>query len=149
VWPRGTDVAAEIFVDTGAWFALQVLDDRWHREAAETLQAMLTRGHMLLTTNLVVGETYTLLRRTQGHEAAFRFVETLERSPRLTQVHVDEDLEREVFALLRRYRDQAFSFVDGSSFAVMRQRRVRRALAFDAHFAAAGFARVPTDEPLG
>jgi uncharacterized protein len=141
-------VAAELFVDTGAWFALQVSDDRWHREATETLRTALTRGHTLVTTNLVVGETYTLLRRTQGHEAAFRFIETLDRSPRLMPIHVDEDLERETFALLRRYRDQAFSFVDGASFVVMQRRRIRRALAFDAHFATAGFGRVPLDEPL-
>lgn len=141
-------MAAELFVDTGAWLAFQIRDDRWHREAVETLKAGLDRGHALVTTNLVVGETYTYLRRTQGHEAAFRFVETLERSPRLTQVHVDEDTERQAFALLRRYRDQAFSFVDGTSFVVMQQRRIRRALAFDAHFATAGFVRVPVDEPV-
>lgn len=141
-------MAAELFVDTGAWFALQVSDDRWHREAEAALRAALARGHLLLTTNLVVGETYTLLRRTQGHEAAFRFVETLDRSPRLSQLHVDEDLERETFALLRRYHDQAFSFVDGASFVVMQRRRMRRALAFDVHFATAGFVRVPVDEPI-
>jgi uncharacterized protein len=141
-------VAAELFVDTGAWFALQVADDRWHGDAADSLRAVLARGHALVTTNLVVGETYTLLRRTVGHEAAFRFVDTLDRSPRLTQVHVDEDLEREAFALLRRYRDHAFSFVDGASFVVMQRRRIRCALAFDVHFATAGFARVPQDGPL-
>ena len=141
-------MVAELFVDTGAWLALQILDDRWHEQAAEALRTGLARGYALLTTNLVVGETYTYLRRAQGHEAAFRFIETLERSPRLVQVHVDEELERQAFALLRRYRDQAFSFVDGASFVVMHQRRIRRALAFDAHFATAGFVRVPLDEPL-
>jgi len=38
-----------------------------------------------------------------------------------------------------------FSFVDGVSFAVMRQRKLRSAFAFDAHFATAGFSRVPVD----
>jgi uncharacterized protein len=141
-------VAAELFVDTGAWVALQDPTDQWHGEASAALKAVLARSHLLVTTNLVVGETYTFLRRTAGHEAAFRFIATLERSPRLTLVHVDEELERQAFALLRRYRDQAFSFVDGASFVVMRERRIRRALAFDSHFAAAGFVRVPQDEPL-
>ena len=141
-------MGAELFVDTGAWFALQVADDRWHTDAAHSVRAALARGHVLVTTNLVVGETYTLLRRTLGHAAAFRFVDTLDRSPRLTQVHVDEALEREAFALLRRYGDHAFSFVDGASFVVMQRRRIRRALAFDVHFATAGFVRVPQDEPL-
>ena len=141
-------MVGEVFVDTGAWVALQDPDDRWHRQAAAALEASLARGHALVTTNLVVGETYTFLRRTVGHEAAFRFIETLERSPRLTLVHVDEEQERQAFALLRRYRDQAFSFVDGASFVVMRKRGIRRAFAFDSHFAAAGFVRVPQDEPV-
>jgi hypothetical protein len=142
-------VAAEIFLDTGAWVALQVPDDEWHEAAGATLRALLARATPLVTTNLVVGETYTYLRRTQGYQAAFRFVETLERSPRLTLVHVDEELERQAFALLRRHRDQAFSFVDGASFVVMRERGIHRAFAFDRHFAAAGFVRVPQDEPVG
>jgi hypothetical protein len=141
-------VAAELFVDTGAWVALQDPSDQWHGEASAALKAVLAQGHPLATTNLVVGETYTFLRRTAGHDAAFRFIETLERSPRLTVVHVDEETERQAFALLRRYRDQAFSFVDGTSFVVMQQRTIRRALAFDSHFAAAGFVRVPQDEPV-
>ena len=141
-------MAAEVFVDTGAWVALQDPDDRWHREAAAALEASLARGQAPVTTNLVVGETYTYLRRTAGHQAAFRFVDTLDRSPRLTLVHVDAEVERQAFALLRRYRDQSFSFVDGTSFVVMQQRRIRRALAFDAHFATAGFVRVPVDEPI-
>jgi predicted nucleic acid-binding protein len=141
-------VTGELFVDTGWFFALQVPDDRWHRVARESLERTLHTGAHLVTTNHVVGETYSLLLKTHGHAAAWRFVDALERSPRLEQVHVDEKTEREAYGILRRYRDQAFSFVDGTSFAIMRQRKARLALAFDRHFAAAGFSRVPLDAPV-
>jgi hypothetical protein len=44
---------------------------------------------------------------------------------------------------LSRYSDQEFSFTDAVSFAVMRQRRIREALALDQHFSTAGFEVVP------
>ena len=141
-------MAMDIFVDTGAWYAIQDADDRWHAEAAATLKALVARGARLITSNHVVGETYTLLVRTQGHAAAFRFVETLGASGRVTLTYIDEATEREAFALLRRFADQAFSFVDGTSFALMHKRRLRKAFAFDRHFSVAGFIRLPIDEPI-
>jgi len=61
------------------------------------------------------------------------------------RVFVEEDVERRAFVLIERYRDHDFSFVDGTSFTVMRAQRIRHAFAFDAHFATAGFLRVPLD----
>lgn len=138
-------MSREVFVDTGAWFALQVPDDAWHAPAAFALQRILGQGRTLLTTNLVVGETYSLLVRTHGHAAAWRFLDVLARSPRLQRIHVDTKAEQEAYELLRRFADQAFSYVDGTSFAVMRRRRLREAFAFDRHFATAGFLRIPVD----
>ncbi|MCA1673594.1 MAG: VapC toxin family PIN domain ribonuclease, partial [Actinobacteria bacterium] len=43
---------------------------------------------------------------------------------------------------LRQRDDREFSFVDATSFAVMRHRSVHNALAFDGDFAAAGFAEL-------
>jgi uncharacterized protein len=135
----------ELFVDTGGFYALQVPNDRWHSAAVSTLQEALASKRLLITSNQVVGETYTLLLKTHGHRAAWKFRDTLSLSTRLEIVWIDELVEKEAWALLKKYSDQAFSFVDGTSFALMRQRRIKHAFAFDAHFAAAGFTRVPVD----
>ena len=132
-----------IFVDTGAWFALQVTDDRHHRRAREVFPKLLTRFRTLVTTNHVVGETYTLLRTARGYAQARSFLDILDRSPRLERYFVRPDLEREALALLHRYSDRPFSFVDGTSFVVMRKERIHYAFAFDAHFSTAGFVRIP------
>ncbi len=141
-------MTGELFVDTGGWVAIQIPNDRWHRQAAGVLRAAVERGHPLVTTNHVLGETYTLLRREQGHAAAWKFLDGVAKSGRLDRVHVDEPTEHEAGQLLRRFADQAFSFVDGVSFAVMRRRKIRLALAFDHHFASAGYLRVPLDAAL-
>ena len=134
-----------VFVDTGAWFALQVTDDKHHPAARDTLPTLLDASRALVTSNLVVGETYTLLRLTKGYREARRFLDGLAHSRKVERLFVSEPLEEDAYAILHRYSDQPFSFVDATSFALMRQQRLRYAFAFDAHFRTAGYLRVPID----
>jgi predicted nucleic acid-binding protein len=139
-------VATEVFVDTGAWYAVQVVDDRWHGAAAAALTKLVASGVTLVTTSSVVGETYTLLRMTHHHAAAIGFLDRLAASARVLQLHADQAVHRAAVELLRRFDDQDFSYVDAVSFVVMKRRRNRFAFAFDAHFATAGFIRIPVDQ---
>lgn len=127
------------FVDTSYWVALLLPRDRHHGDAAN-----LWRGDLgsLLSTNHVVGETWTFLRRRADHAAAVAFLDAVEKSPRVVVVHVDEAIEDEARSWLRRHDEREYSFVDATSFAVMRHRRLTEALAFDGDFSAAGFVEV-------
>ena len=79
------------------------------------------------------------MRRRAGHGAAVKFLDDLERSTRIEVVAVDADIERDALRWLRRHDEREYSFVDATSFAVMRDRGITEALAFDGDFAAAGF----------
>jgi predicted nucleic acid-binding protein len=127
------------FVDTGYWVALQLSKDPHHREAAALWGEPLGT---LLCTNHVLGETWTFLRRRAGHRAAVKFLDAAQKSSRLVLTHVDEALEAEALRWLRRHDEKEYSFVDATSFAVMRNRRLTEALAFDGDFSAAGFVEV-------
>lgn len=124
------------FVDTSFWVALQLARDANHETARALWQET---GEPLLTTNHVVGETWTFLRRRAGHVAALRFVDAVSRSPRLAIERVSEAVENEAWTWLRRHDEHDYSFVDATSFAAMRRRRIRVAMAFDGDFQAAGF----------
>jgi predicted nucleic acid-binding protein len=124
------------FVDTSFWVAFQFARDAHHEEARALWQ---DRSQTFLTTNHVLGETWTFLRRRLGHRAAQDFVDLAERSSRLTIHRVDEAVERDAWQWLRRHDERPYSFVDATSFAVMRRLSIREALAFDGDFAAAGF----------
>jgi predicted nucleic acid-binding protein len=126
-----------IFVDTSFWVALQLPGDGHHSAAAALLRAY--AGVPLATTNHVRGETWTFLRRRAGHHWAIRFLDRLDLSPRVEVLGVDDEVERDALGWLRRHDERECSFVDATSFAVMRKRRIREALAFDGDFAAAGF----------
>ncbi|MGH9184745.1 MAG: type II toxin-antitoxin system VapC family toxin [Acidimicrobiales bacterium] len=127
------------FADTSFWYAFHVREDRHHPDAA-ALWA--THGHRLLVTNHIVGETWTLLRRKISHKSAVAVVGGMQRSHRVQVLHVDPATEQEAWTWLRRHDERKYSFVDATSFAVMRQRRIHEALAFDGDFAAAGFVEV-------
>jgi len=139
---------ARVFVDTGAWFAVQATDDSRHVIARETFMRLLAGGRTLVVSNLVVGETYTLLRVSRGYPEAKRFLDMLVRSRKIERLFITEQVERQAYELLHRFADHPFSFVDATSFALMRQQRIGHAFAFDAHFATAGFLRIPADVRL-
>ena len=52
---------------------------------------------------------------------------------------VTDEQETAAWEWLRKHDERSYSFVDATSFRVMRDRRLREALAFDQDFAAAGF----------
>ena len=125
------------FVDTSFWFSLQDRRDRRHEEAA-ALAARAGRDR-LLTSNHVVGETWTTIRRRRGHAAAVGFLVRLEALSNVEVSFADRAVEAAAWTWLRRHYERDYSFVDATSFELMRRRRVREALAFDGNFTAAGF----------
>jgi uncharacterized protein len=127
------------FVDTSFLVAFQFARDEHHRAARAIWESS---SGPLLTTNHVIGETWTFLRRRVGHAGAVRFLDVVGRSRRLTVTRVEERDEEAAWQWLRRHDEREYSFVDATSFAVMRRRRLADALAFDGDFAAAGFVEV-------
>jgi len=125
-----------IFVDTSFWVATIAANDANHREATQLAREASDR---LVASNHVRGETWTFLNRRYGHAPAVSFVDALGRTARLRVEFVSRDLEDEALRWLRRHDEREYSFVDATSFALMRSLRVREALAFDGDFAAAGF----------
>ncbi len=124
------------FADTSFWYAVQERRDARHADAQRLARGLHER---VVTTNHVVGETWTLLNRRAGHRAAVGFLDRLSKLTDVEIFFVGEALEAEAWRWLRRHDERAYSFVDATSYAVMRHRRIREALAFDGDFSAAGF----------
>ncbi|MDR7522312.1 MAG: PIN domain-containing protein [Armatimonadota bacterium] len=139
--PEAAD--ARIFVDTGGWIALLSRADAHHAQAAAAWPGILRRFRHLVVTNLVVAESYTFLRHKVGFDAAWTLLDRLQATPRLELVYADAELEGDARALLRQYRDHAFSYADAVSFATMKNRGIAYVFGFDRHFLTAGFELVP------
>jgi uncharacterized protein len=132
-----------LFVDTGAWFALADRSDQHHDRAVDIYPNLLRRYQHLTTTNLVVAETYILIRRALGHQSGIYFLQNIAASPRVVKVYSDSVLEEETEAILEKYQDQDFSYTDAVSFAMMKEYDISKAFSFDQHFVTAGFILVP------
>lgn len=124
------------FVDTSYWVAFHRRRET-HHEAARALW-LADAGHAV-TSELVLGETWTFLRRKESHATAVRFLDLVEASPRVSVYEVDSDTVEWAWQWLRRRDERVYSFVDATSFVLMRTHKIREALAFDDDFTAAGF----------
>lgn len=127
------------FVDTSFLVALFRSREQHHRDAA---RIWVTNAAPLLTTVGVAGETWTFLRRREGHRAAVVAIDAIDASPSITVIAIDDAIARAAWRWLRRRDEHPYSFVDATSFEVMRRRRIREALAFDGDFSRAGFVEV-------
>ena len=126
-----------IFVDTSVFVAVVASRDTRHEDGRR-----LVAGHGssdLVTSNHVRGETWAFLNRRYGHWVAVAFLDMLEKSDRVEVLTVEAALEEKALRWLRRHGEREYSFVDATSFELMRALRIRDALAFDGDFAAAGF----------
>ncbi len=97
----------------------------------------------LITSSLVLAESYALLRRTLPIHRAIDWLEQLLASSRLEVVYDTPEILRRSLRVLARHADHAFSLVDAVSMQVMQDRDVRAVFTFDRHFEIAGYAVLP------
>ena len=132
-------MAREIFVDTSGFYALLVQRDDKHAEAARVLQSAGHEQRGFVTTDYVLDETATLLKaRGLGH-LLHDFFETVFTSAVCQVEWTDAERFHAVKNFFLKHADQPWSYTDGLSFRVMKERRLRDALTKDVHFEQAGF----------
>ncbi len=131
-------MAAELFWDTSAFFALLNSDDPAHRTVREVAASASAERRRNVTSDWIVGECCTLLVARRRPHLVTRFLDYTEDRRALTVVPSDEVLTGQTKAFLRRHLDHAYSFVDCASFVIMAQRKIAEAVTTDRHFAAAG-----------
>jgi predicted nucleic acid-binding protein len=130
-----------VLVDTSALIALSRPRDQHHVRASEIADSLLRSGGRLVGTTLVMSEFYSHLMYLRGPAAARAMLTQMLDDPIYEWIDVGVEVIREAkVRWLARFADQDFSLVDAVSFEVMRRERLKRAFAFDEHFAVAGYA---------
>lgn len=100
-----------IFVDTGAWVGLSNRKDQYHKDAS----MIYLRLKQILTTDYVIDETVTLIRRKENHSLAVDFLDRIERGEEegaLTILEIDSALFKEAKRLFRQCDSAELSFID-------------------------------------
>lgn len=136
-----------VFVDASGWIALHNRRDNHHAAAVAAFRSLAETPVRLITSDYVVDEALTHVRSWSGHAEAVRFGELVRDHPLIEWVDVDPANWSAAWEIFVRYDDRAFSFTDCTSFAIMRQRTLLDAFAFDQHFAQMGFRLWPGAKP--
>ena len=133
-----------VFVDTAGWMMLTDGADPEHAAACRFRDAWLKSGHTFVTTDYVTDETLTLIRMRLGVDAAEAWWDMVSESQRVRTEPIDGSRAERARAWFFRWREQPFSFTDCTSFVLMRELKLSRALTSDHHFTIAGFETAPS-----
>jgi hypothetical protein len=137
-----------VLVDTSAFHALNNAGDLLEHPVAKSVSEKLgADAAMLVTTDYVLDETYTLLRSALGHRAAVQFGREIKRGG-IEIIQVDQSIQRGAWKILQRCSDKQFSFTDCTSFVVMKRARIDLAFTFDRHFQQYGYTTIPSKLPV-
>jgi len=133
-----------IFIDTSAWYAVEVADDVNHDAACKFLAKIASGKHgIAVTTDYVLDETLTLLRSRRDLASASSFIDKIKKSKSIRIFWVDESLFEKALEVFRKSERKSWSFTDCTSFALMGDLSVSEAFTFDSHFREAAFQALP------
>ena len=129
-----------IFVDTSAWVAISDARDGNHVRALGLQRELLSgKSGRLITTDFVLDETLTLIRKRSGADPVRRFLDGLEASASVQQIWITPEHYRAARGLFLDQGQRFWSFTDCTSFVVMREFGISQAFSFDKDFREAGF----------
>src|SRR5207248_2973256 len=127
---RATTARVTLFVDSSAFYAAADSGDTSHLRATDVLST----SEPLVTSDHVLVEAWLLIRHRLGKEAAERFWAALRAGAAAIETVGAADLET-AWAIGESFRDQDFSIVDRTSFAVMQRLAIVSVATFDDDFA--------------
>ena len=130
-----------VSLDTSGLYAVFDRDDMNHARARTAWEDWLREGASLLTNNYVLVETAALLQHRIGLAAVRALHEEV--MPLLQVDWVSKERHQAGMEAVFTAGRKKLSLVDCVSFQTMRNRGVRTAFSFDAHFREQGFAIKP------
>lgn len=102
-----------------------------------------SQNEPLVTTNLILAETISLVTKRVGKSAAIKLGELLLASRLMHVIFVDEPLQSEAWAFCKKYKDKDFDLIDAVSFTICRKMGIKGAITLDGHFRQVGMEMVP------
>ena len=126
-----------VFVDTSGFIALLDADDSFHEKAAITWKSYGEGDITFVTSDYVRLESWALIQRRLGAEAALEFADLI--LPACSILTVREEVFLSSINEWRLARRRKLSLVDVTSFHLMRRHEIQEVFGFDGHFAEEGF----------
>lgn len=132
-------VNKKLFVDTSWFKAFVDKKDDFYAQASDQFGKIESEKIPLVTTNFILDESYTLIRKRVSKAESFKFKELLsELTGILSLVRITPKDENDAWSYFKEDWS-GLSFTDCTSFTVMKRLDLKDVATFDNHFARAGF----------
>jgi predicted nucleic acid-binding protein len=133
-----------VFFDSWGWIAVVDRKDPYHERAKPFYQE-----YVPITTDYILDEVLTVLRRRLTHEVVLKFGEGILDAVKVQKLRfelIDNRRRERAWELFKKYQDKPdISFTDFTSFVVMSEFKIKKVFTGDEHFEKVnlGFKRVP------
>ena len=117
--------------------------DPAHEASRRERDVCLEDGGTLVSTDYVIDETLTLIRVRLGLRAAAEWWAQIDASSRIRWERIDASRAEKARTRFFEWTDKDFSFTDCTSFVVMEELGLAKALTTNRRFSQAGFETVP------
>jgi predicted nucleic acid-binding protein len=140
---------SDVFFDTWAWVAIGDKDDQYHTIAGSFYREFLMQNKIPVTSDYVIAETFTLLRRRISIELVCLFGDNLLKAVSIGRVRLEiitRNRWQKSWEFFKKFADKpGISFFDLTTMVVMHELGIKRIFSGDEHFehVGLGFIRVP------
>ena len=122
----------DLYVDTSVWVAFVDGTDPLHGRAKSIIKGH--RSYTMVSNELILSETVTLLRREVGPDVAAAFGEDfLDAKTGVLLATMEQDW-RQALRIIKKYREHKISAADATSAVMIRRLKIEKAASFDKHF---------------
>ena len=129
----------KIFVDTSWFKAFSDPRDDFYKSACEQYKIIKENNIKLITTNYILDESYTLIRKRVGYQSVMDFREMI--ASLVGTLKLIRIIPQDEFEAWRWFEKNwsDLSFTDCTSFVIMKRLELTNVATFDNHFVRAGF----------
>lgn len=135
-----------IFIDTSAWIAYYLSDERNHIKVKSTIKSLLKERAIIFTSNDIIDETVTRLVKTTNPKIVAQFInvicENINKNT-LTQLWVDEQIQTEAFRLVEKFTEHKLSLTDATTITLMKKFSIKSIISLDSDFRKVGITTFP------
>lgn len=139
----------KVFINEDALLAIADKKRSTHIAMTDEFQMFLQGGHRFYTTNVVVGNVLSEIKKDQGTARAEKFYSILEEAWLGTYLHIlwiGRRTFKDAVRLFKKFPDSTLSLYDCANVVLMNRRNIRFILTINSAYDKMGFKTVPEVE---
>jgi len=130
-----------VYIDTSAFFAILDSGDEFHKESKNAFLKLIGSKEIFHSSNYIIIETIVLIQNRLGLDALRAFQDDI--IPIINIHWVDERIHNIAISSLLIACRKNISFIDYTSFEMVRNLGLKKVFTFDKHFKEQGFEVLP------